>query len=324
MYELSLEKVDLLDLYRVMIRIRTFESTVRKLTREGKLPARFGMYTGQEAVAAGVSAHLRPTDQMGSTHRPVGHLIAKGCDLNKLLAELCAKKDGFNKGKAGSYHLFDPSVGALGANGIVGASVPMCTGYALANQLRNNKAVAVSYFGEGACNQGGVQESLNLASCWNLPIVFVCENSSPEVQKMLGHEIDYPQLTINDVSIRAEAYSMPGSSHEGWDVEEVYMAAGRAIKLARSGKGPTLLEFKVHQLEGNLDGRLEANEKEQKWCPIEHFRIKYMDNGVLTEEIDEKIRAEEMANVEKAVEYSIASLEPEPSEAYTDVFAEGS
>ena len=318
---MSASEARLLGLYRVMIRIRTFESTVRKLAGEGKLPARFGLYKGQEAVAAGVSAHLKDTDQIGSTHRPVGHLIAKGCDLSRLLAELCGRATGFNKGKAGPYHVFDPSVGALGANGIVGASVPMCCGYALFNQLKENGAVTVSYFGEGAANQGGVQEALNLAACWNLPVVFVCENSSPDVQRMLGHEIDYPQLTIDSVAIRAKSYNISGSSHVGWDVNEVYKVAGKAVRRARVGKGPTLLEFKVHQLEGNLDGRLEAIEDELKWCPIEEFKTKH--RAVLTAEIDDMIRAEEAALVNKAIDFTLNSPNPALSEAFTDVFVEG-
>ena len=321
MSTLSVSEAKLIDLYRVMIRIRTFETTARKLTAEGRLPARFGLYTGQEAVAAGVSAHLKPTDQMGSTHRPVGHLIAKGCDLPKLLAELCGRSGGFNKGKAGPYHVFDPSVGALGANGIVGASVPMSCGYALANQLRANGSITVSYFGEGACNQGGVQEALNLAACWNLPVVFVCENSSPEVQRMLGHEMDYPQLTIDKVAIRAKAYNIPGYSGSGWDVEEVYKAAGKAIRRARAGKGPSLIEFKVHQLEGNLEGRLETSEKDRKWDPISQFKDKY--KAILPKKLDDAIRAEEAAAVIKAVDFTLASPDPAPGEAYTDVFAEG-
>ena len=301
-----------------MIRIRTFESTVRKLAGEGKLPARFGLYKGQEAVAAGVSAHLEPTDQIGSTHRPVGHLIAKGCDLNKLLAEICGRTTGFNKGKAGPYHIFDPSVNALGANGIVGASVPMCCGYALTNQMKQNRAVTVSYFGEGAANQGGVQEALNLAACWNLPIVFICENSSPETQRMLGHEINYPQLTIDSVAVRAKSYNIPGSTHIGWDVDEIYRASGKAIDRARLGKGPTLLEFKVHQLEGNLDGRLEAIEDEQKWCPIESFKMKH--KTILPKIVDDKIRSEEAELVKQAIEFTLKSLNPALTEAFTDVF----
>lgn len=318
MSTLSVEKGKLLDLYRVMIRIRTFEATVRKATKEGRIPARFGMYTGQEAVAAGVSAHLDAGDQIGSTHRPVGHLIAKGCDMKRLLAELCGRSGGFNKGKAGPYHVFDPSVNALGANGIVGGSVPMCAGYALANQIRGNGHVTVSYFGEGGSNQGGVQETLNLAACWGLPVVFVCENSSPDVQRMLGHEIDYPQLTVSEVSARAQGYGMPGVTCDGWDVEAVYKAAGEAVKRARGGGGPTLLEFKVHQLEGNLEGRLEATERERQWCPIEQFRKKHAK--ILPKRLDDEIRGEEQVRVDEAIEYAAESPEPKAEEAYADVY----
>jgi acetoin:2,6-dichlorophenolindophenol oxidoreductase subunit alpha len=313
---MSVNDQKLIDLYRVMVRIRTFENAVRKLIKEGKIPARFGLYTGQEAVAAGVSAHLKEKDQIGSTHRAIGHLIAKGCDLERLMAELMGKVTGFNRGKAGPYHIFDPMVGAIGANGIVGGSVPVTVGYGLANQLKANGAVAVSYFGEGGSNQGGVQESLNLAACWQLPVVFICENSSPEIQRMLGHEIDYPQLSVDNVSLRAKSYGMPGSTHIGFDVLEVYAACGRAIKRARAGKGPTLLEFKVHQLEGNLEGRIEAKEEEKTWCPIELLRPK------IPLDIDNKIRTEEAIAVQKAIDFSIGSPEPNIEEAYQHVFTE--
>jgi len=310
-----------LKLYREMVRIRVFENAVRRLLKEGEVPARFGFYTGQEAIAVGVSAHLRDSDRMGSTHRPLGHLIATGCNLNKLMAELCAKRTGFNKGKAGPYHVFDPSVGAVGANGIVGGSVPMASGYALAYQYLNNKGVTVSYFGEGASNQGGVQESLNLATCWNLPVVFVCENSSPEVQRMLGHEIDYPQLSIRDISERASAYGMPGSTHDGWDVIEVYHAAEKALKRARDGCGPTLLEFKVHQLEGNLEGRIEV-EGDSSFCPIQLFKERLEREGFLYPDLDEQIKDEERDRVQAAVDYALKSPEPELIDAHKGVFTE--
>ena len=313
---MSLSLVKSTELYRIMVRIRTFENAVRKLTNDRKIPARFGLYTGQEAVAAGVSAHLRKDDQIGSTHRALGHLIAKGCDLDKLMAELMGKVTGFNHGKAGPYHTFDPSVGALGANGVVGGSVPMTAGYALADQLKGERNVAVSYFGEGGSNQGGVQETLNLAACWQLPIVFVCENSSPEVQRMLGHEIDYPQLSVDKVSLRAKNYGMPGSTHIGWDAAEVYKSAGKAIRRARAGKGPTLLEFKVHQLEGNLEGRLETNKKERQWDPIDLFKQK------IPLKLDEQIRAEEASRVQKAIDFGLKSPEPTTDQAYTCVFNE--
>lgn len=310
-----------LDLYRKMIRIRAFENGARRLVREGQVPARFGLYTGQEAVAVGACAHLGAGDQIGSTHRALGHLVAKGCNPRLLMAELCGKRTGFNKGKAGPYHAFDPTVGALGANGIVGGSVPMVAGYALAHQLRGDGGVAVSFFGEGASNQGGVQETLNLAACWGLPMVFVCENSSPEVQRMLGHEIDYPQLSIERVSDRAAAYGMPGSTHDGWDVLEVYEAMGEAVDRARGGGGPTLLEFKVHQIEGNLEGRLEAREEEKEWCPIWRFRERLLTEGTLRLEDDRRIRDEEAREVSEAMDFAVGSPEPEPVKAYDDVFS---
>jgi pyruvate dehydrogenase E1 component alpha subunit len=323
MFDLEIDEETKIELYTTMVRIRTFENRARILIRDGEIPARSGFYTGQEAVAAGVCAHLSPSDQIGSTHRALGHLIAKGCDLKRLMAELCGKSSGFNKGKAGPYHIFDPSVGALGANGIVGGSVPMVAGYALAHQLRDDGGVAVSFFGEGASNQGGVQETLNLAACWNLPLVFVCENSSPEVQRMLGHEIDYPQLSIERVSDRAQAYGIPGATYDGWDILEVYRAVGDAVKRAREGGGPTLLEFKVHQIEGNLEGRIEARDDERIWCPIHRFKERITDEGILTTELDEKIRDEEKSKVEEAAEFALRSTFPEPIEAFKGVFAGG-
>ncbi|OGD48030.1 hypothetical protein A3K69_08595, partial [Candidatus Bathyarchaeota archaeon RBG_16_57_9] len=245
---------------------------------------------GGEAVAATVGAHLGPGEQIGSTHRPLGHLVAKGCSLKHMMAEIAGKVTGTNRGKGGPYHIFCPEAGALGANGIVGGSVPMCAGYALANQLRANGNVVVSYFGEGASNQGGVQETLNLAACWKLPLVFVCENSSPVVQTMLGHEIDYPQLSIDDVSLRAPAYGMPGGSYPGWDAEEAYQAVGAAVERARTGDGPTLLEFKVHRVDG----------EEDEHCPIRRYREKLIEEGVLTEKLDKDIRDQEVAAVKEA------------------------
>ncbi len=309
-----------LQLYRTMIKIRAFENSARILIKEGSIPARFGFYTGQEAVAAGVCSHLDAGDQIGSTHRPLGHLIAKGCDLRGLMAELCGKRTGLNRGKAGPYHVFDPSTGALGANGIVGGSVPMAAGYALAHQIRGDGGVAVAFFGEGASNQGGVQETLNLAACWSLPLVFVCENSSPEVQKMLGHVIDYPQLSIERISDRAEAYGISGSSHDGREALSVYEAAGEAVTRARKGGGPSLLEFRVHQIEGNLEGRIEAKEDERIWCPIHLLGERLKADGILTSDLDREIRCEEQAAVDEAVSYSLRSLDPEPLDAFTDVF----
>ena len=302
-----------LELYRSMVAIRTFENGVRGLINDGKI-GHVSFYTGGEAVAAAVGAHLRKEDQIGSTHRPLGHLIAKGADKKKMMAEIAGKATGTNKGKGGPYHIFDPEVGALGANGIVGGSVPMTAGYALSNQIKHTDNIAVSFFGEGASNQGGVQETLNLAACWKLPMVFVCENSSPEEQTMLGHKIDYPQLSITDISQRAPAYGMPGGSHSGWDVEKVYEIVGEAVERARKDDGPTLLEFKIH--------RLDADETSE-YCPVRCYREKLMKAGVLTEELDKKIRDEEAKLVEAAIDFAMGSPEPELLDAYSDVFVEG-
>jgi len=322
-FDVRIERDKLLSLYCTMVRIRTFENAAREHMGEGLIPARFGLYTGQEAVAAGVCAHLGPEDQIGSTHRPLGHLIAKGCDLKRLMAELCGRRTGFNKGKAGPYHVFDPSVGALGANGIVGGSTPMVAGYALAHQLKDDGGVAVAFFGEGASNQGGVQETLNLAAVWGLPMVFVCENSSPDAQLMLGHEMDYPQLSVDRVSDRAAAYGIPGHIADGSDVLEVYRAAGEAVERARSGGGTTLLEFKVHQLKGDLENRLDTDVAEAAWDPIGRFRAALMGRGVIDEEDDRQIWSEEAKTIKDAVEFALQSPEPEVLEAFTDVFAEG-
>jgi pyruvate dehydrogenase E1 component alpha subunit len=298
-----------------MIRIRIFENGIKQLIKDGLL-SHFNFYTGAEAVAVGVSAHLSHMDQIGSTHRPIGHLIAKGSNLKKIMAEIMAKKTGHNKGKGGPYHIFDPSVGALGANGIVGGSVPMCAGYALANQLQGNENVSVSFFGEGASNQGGVQETLNLAACWKLPIVFVCENSSPDVQMMLGHEIDYPQLCIDHVSDRAGNYGIPGSSHNGWDIITVFKVAGEAILRARNGEGPTLLEFIVHRLDEDVEI--------SPYCPIRGIKNQLFKKGILSENLDKKIKDIEIKAVNEAITFAIESPEPDLDDTYLHLYIEES
>lgn len=316
-----MESETYLRLYQTMYRIRAFEKTARDLASKGITPSRTGRSMGQEAVAAGVCAHLRLTDQIGSTHRPLGHLIAKGCDLRLLMAEICGRSTGFNKGKSGPYHVFDPSVGALGANGIVGASVPMVAGYALAHQLRGDGGVAVAFFGEGASNQGGVQEAFNLAAVWKLPMIFVCENSSPEAVEMLGHTINYPQLSVECVSARAAAYNIPGSTYDGWDVETVYKAAGIAVERARNGGGPSLIEFKVYHLEGELDEYLELSTSE--YDPLNRFRRRLKADNLVRLEDVRRVREEVKTKVKEAVEFASESLEPDFSEALTDVFSGG-
>jgi len=320
---MSLPKESLINLYRMMVRIRKFEEATRRLSRERKIPGPASLYTGQEAIAAGVCAHLTKEDYISSTHRPLGHCIAKGADLKRLMAELCAKATGYNKGKAGLYHIADPTIGLVGANGIVGASVPMAAGYALAAQLKRNGHVAVCFFGEGASNQGVVQETLNLATVWRLPLVFVCENSAPEGPQMLGHTMNYPQLSVEDISVRGVAYNMPSTTVDGSDPLAVYEAAGTAVKWAREGDGPTLIEFKIHQYRGPFGGD-EAARLEEEWRkrdPIPRFKNRLLETRVADEKEIEQAEKEEEKAVEEAVEFALGSPEPALEEAFTDVFS---
>ena len=319
---MKIEKEKLIELYRTMVRIRKFETSARKLRSEGKIPGGFGMYTGEEAIAAGVCAHLRNDDYITSTHRPMGHCIAKGSDLKKLMAEICGKVTGFNKGKAGPWHLADLEIGLLGANGIVGGGPPLAAGAALANHLKGKNGVAVCFFGEGASNQGTIQETMNLASVWKLPLIFVCENSSPEVQVSLGHKLNFPQFKVENISIRGQAYDMPGTTIDGNDVFSVYETLKEATDRARKGEGPSLIECKTYQYEGPFSGE-EADEKEKDWQgkdPILRFEKNVLDNGLLSKSELDKIQVEEENAVNEAVDFALASTDPSIEEAYSDVF----
>lgn len=322
---MSISEKESLSLYRTMVRIRKFEDAVRVLRSQRKIPGAASLYTGQEAVASGVCAHLTNEDYLSSTHRPLGHCIAKGADLKLLMAEICGKATGYNKGKAGAYHVADPKIGLVGANGIVGGGVPMAAGYALAVQLRGGKAVAVTFFGEGASNQGAVQETMNLASVWRLPLIFVCENSSPEKPEMLGHAMNYPQLNIRDISVRGSSYGIPGITTDGSDVIAVYREAGKAVERARSGEGPTLLECKTQQYEGPFRGR-DAETLEREWRkkdPIAKFGARIVNlYKIDVKKLDDIERGQEVEAAE-AVRFAEESPAPSLDELYTDVFAGG-
>ncbi|MFQ6075663.1 MAG: thiamine pyrophosphate-dependent dehydrogenase E1 component subunit alpha [Candidatus Bathyarchaeia archaeon] len=317
-------KETLLNMYRVMVRIRRFEEAVRRLRAGGKIPGHTSLYTGEEAIAAGVCAHLREDDYLTSTHRPLGHLIAKGCDLKRLMAELCAKATGCNRGKGGPYHAADLSVGLIGANGIVGGGPPIAAGAALAAQMRGTDQVSVCFFGEGASNQGMIQETLNLASVWRLPLIFVCENSAVEAPQMLGHMMNYPQVSVEEIAVRGIAYNIPGVTEDGNDVLAVCRAAGGAVRRAREGDGPTLLEFKTSQYGGPFRGE-DAARLEEEWRkkdPILRFRARLFEMGILSERDVERIGGEEVASVEEAVRFAMESPEPPLEEALTDVFSD--
>ena len=239
---MQLSREVLLDLHRRMVRIRRFEEEAGKLTEAGKVPGALHLYVGEEAVAAGVCAHLSDQDQITSTHRGHGHLVAKGGQFRGMYAELFGRTTGYCKGKGGSMHISDLSIGMLGANGIVGGGPPIAMGAAFANKYQKNGNVTVCFFGDGASNEGTFHEAANMAGLYKLPLVFVCENNGyGEFTSQKRHQ------AIVDVSDRAPGYGFPGVIVDGMDVLAVYEAAGEAIERARRGEGPTMVECKTYR-----------------------------------------------------------------------------
>jgi pyruvate dehydrogenase E1 component alpha subunit len=304
-----------------MKRIRLFEERVANLFAEGRLPGFVHLYIGEEAVATGICAALKETDYISSTHRGHGHLIAKGGDLKKMMAELFGKNTGYCKGKGGSMHIADIDLGILGANGIVGGGLPIATGAALACQYQNNNQVAVCFFGDGASNQGTTHEAMNLAACWKLPIIYVVENNQfGEFTHQSKHQ------TIQDIASRATAYDIPGVIVDGNDVIAVYEAAVEAVLRARQSRGPTLLECKTYRVRGHFEGDPVSyrDEKEaQEWMardPIKQHEARLLELGVLSspdlEEINNKIKEE----LDEAVRFAEESPLPESTELLEDVY----
>jgi pyruvate dehydrogenase E1 component alpha subunit len=328
---MALDKATLLDLYRMLVKIRTFEERVGAMYYEEKLPAfdiaagpipgEMHLYSGQEAVAAGVCAHLRPDDPVTSTHRPHGHLIAKGVDLKKMMAEIFGKKTGLCQGKGGHMHLFDPSL-HFGCGGIVGGGIPHAVGAALAIKKQKQDRVAVAFFGEGAANIGAFHESVNLAGVWKAPVVFVVEDNL--------YAISVPKSVSTSVRSNAErgaAYGIPAVQVDGQDVTAVYEAAGEAIARARRGEGPSLIEaicyrYRGH-FEGDGEGYLQQGEK-ASWKekdPINILGAQLKAQGWLSDAEAQAIQDEMTALVAEAETFARQSAYPAPEEALQHVFA---
>src|SRR5260370_14975182 len=231
-----------LDMYRKMHRIRYFEQKIKELITSAEIPGFVHVSIGEEATAVGACAALRSTDRITSTHRGHGHLIAKGGDVARMMAEIYGKRTGYCKGKGGSMHIVDFSLGILGANGIVGGGIPIATGSALAAKLKGNDDATACFFGDGASNEGTFHESLNLASIWKLPVVYVCENNG------FGEFTPTSAVTsVKDIAVRAAGYDIPGHVVDGNNVLEVYRYTSEAVARARRGDGPTLLECKTYR-----------------------------------------------------------------------------
>ena len=314
----------LLDLHRRMVRIRRFEETAGKMMEDGKIPGALHLYVGEEAVATGVMAHLSDQDQITSTHRGHGHLIAKGGAFDRMFAELFGRATGYCKGKGGSMHISNMDLGMLGANGIVGGGPPIAMGAAFYNKFHKNNNVACCFFGDGASNEGSFHEAANMAALYKLPALFVCENNGyGEYTPQANHQ------AIVDVADRAQGYGMPGVIVDGMDVMAVYEAAGEAIARARAGEGPTLLECKTYRYYDHVGVRgmgltYRTDEEVEEWKkkdPIDSFESRLAEQGVLSPEAAQAVHDEVMAEIKTAIKFAEDSPYPEPSAITEDVYA---
>jgi pyruvate dehydrogenase E1 component alpha subunit len=310
------------DLYRTMITIRLFEEKVQDLYARGLIPGLAHLYIGEEAVATGVCANLRKEDFITSTHRGHGHVIAKGAELKYMMAELFGKTTGYCKGKGGSMHIADVEIGILGANGIAGGGIPLAVGAALSSKMRKTDQVAVSFFGDGASNNGTFHEGLNFASIHRLPVVFICENN------LYGISVSQKQhQAIRNISIRAVAYGIPGITVDGNDVLAVYETTDKAIQRARAGEGPSLIECETYRWRGHHEGdpnqgrRYRTMEEVQEWvkkCPIKRFEEKLVEEKVLSKTKIKNISEEIGKKIEEAVEFANQSPLPDPQDIFED------
>jgi TPP-dependent pyruvate/acetoin dehydrogenase alpha subunit len=312
----------LLDMYRQMQRIRIFEQTVFDCIQRGLISGGPHLYLGEEAIAVGVCAALRPGDFITSTHRGHGHCIAKGGQFKPMLAELFTKATGYCKGKGGTMHIADMDLGILGANGIVGAGLPIAVGAALSSRLKGAGWAVAAFFGDSASNTGAFHEAINLAAVWKLPVLFVCENN---LFGMFTATCD--STPIPDIALRAQGYGIPGVIVDGNDVLAVHAAAATAVARGVAGAGPTLIECKTYRHIGHFvgddekyrDPAVTAQWKERD--PIPRFKQYLTERGVLDAATERQIVAEIERDAQEAVEFAVNSPEPELSELMTDIYS---
>lgn len=318
-----MEKGLMVESYRKMVLIRKFEMCASKLFAQNKLPGFLHLYVGEEAVSTGVCSALEVTDYITSTHRGHGHLIAKGGDVKKMMAELFAKETGYCKGKGGSMHISDRDKGILGANGIVGAGIPIATGAAFASKYKGDGRVAVSFFGDGAANRGTFHEALNMAAAFKLPAVFVCENNLFAISVCARYH-----MAISDISDRAAAYGMPGYSIDGNDVELVYETTKAAVERARRGEGPTLIECKTWRHRGHYEGDPDdyrTAEEKAEWMqkdPIERLAKRLIEEGICTQAELDAIASDADKLLAEAIDEAEAAPVPSVSALMADIYKE--
>ncbi len=314
----------LLDIHQRMVRIRIFEEAAGKMMEDGKIPGALHLYVGQEAIAAGVMVHLSNEDYITSSHRGHGHLIAKGGEYDRMFAELYGKATGYCKGKGGSMHISNLELGMLGANGIVGGGPPIAVGAAFSIKFKQKDNVAVCFFGDGASNEGSFHEAANMAALFKLPCIFVCENNGyGEYTPQANHQ------AIVDVADRAPGYGMPGVVVDGMDAIAVYEAAGEAIKFARQGGGPTLLECKTYRYYDHVGVRgmglsYRTDEEVEQWRqkdPIMNFEARLAEQGVLSADAARAIHEQVEQDVQAGIAFAESSPMPDPSTITEDVYA---
>jgi len=320
----SIDKEIVLKLYETMLKIRHFEETESRIYRAGEQEGFVHLYIGQEAIAAGVCANLNKDDFITSTHRGHGHVIAKGADLGKMMAELYLRQDGYCLGRSGSLHIADLSIGVLGANGIVGDGNPIAIGAGYSIKLRKTKQVCVSFFGDGASNQGTFHESANMAGAWSLPVIFVLEKN------LIGCGVESKEVFQSDAlselgARRGAAYGMPGFDIDGNDVMDVYLTAKEAVKRAREGKGPTLISCATYRKHGHWEGDTDIRDEAEKneWFkkdPIDKIEKQMLDAKVITEDEIKAYHDRIQKMVDDAVEFAKKSPHPKPEDSLLYVY----
>ena len=323
------DKGILMEMLRKMLRIRYFEEQAIDMVQKGELVGAVHCYIGEEAVAVGACATLRDDDYITGNHRSHGHPIAKGADVRRAMAELLGKATGYCKGKGGSMHLADFSVGILGESGILASALPVAVGAAMGSKMQNTDRVVITFFGDGASNEGACHEAMNLAAIWKLPVIFLCENNQYAVTTNFNDTV-----AVKNISDRAAAYNMPGVLVDGQDVVAMYESVRDAVARARSGQGPSLVEAKTYRYREHSEGiqRIGAlnrepyrtDEEMEYWRgrdPISIHKDLLKEHTIATEGEIEEMEAQVKAQIEEALEFARTSPYPEPEAIFEDMFA---
>src|SRR6202049_354397 len=316
---MQLDNERLTEMYRRVLRIRVFEESVVTLQSKGEFPGAAHTSIGQEGEIVGACMALRLDDYMVGTHRSHGHPIGKGAQLKGLMAELLGKRTGVNRGKSGSMHLADFSIGSVGETSILGSGIPIAAGAALGAKMQGTDRVSLCFFGDGASNEGAVHEGLNLAAVWKLPVIYLCENN--------GYAVTVPAekaISVRNISERAKAYDIPGVTVDGQDAIAVYEVVSEAVKRARAGQGPSLVEAKTYRFRHHAEGPLfdtlnyRSEEELMRWKgrdPLVLLRTRLFESGTLTEADAAQIEREVQDEVQAAITFARESAYPDPQEA---------